>query len=228
MGVRPPATESVVHVVSSPHGAADARAHRSARAGRLLKAAAAPMRAHALVLNELQAANALKHGGEITVPEFCRRLQAEPASGSRAPPKTDSALSVCLPPNSESPSSPRRRRIRLRWTADPGKRQSRTVKPSRAPADSSGSTSGRFISACAHCKVPAALCVLVCAWPEVPGFVWGTAASAVCGEQGERRGRCCSAPSAEASASWRMRAPDRPRPVPVVAGPGGLCAPPPV
>lgn len=47
-----PPTESVVRVVSSPHSAADARAFWSADEGRPLKATAAQMLAHALVLNE--------------------------------------------------------------------------------------------------------------------------------------------------------------------------------
>lgn len=54
-----PTTESVVRVVSSPHSAADARAHWSADAGQKLKTAAAQMMAHALVLNEQQVVNAV-------------------------------------------------------------------------------------------------------------------------------------------------------------------------
>ena len=75
-----PATESVVRVVSSPHSAADARAHWSADEGQRLKTAAAQMLAHALVLNEQLANNT----GADTPTRTHRYLQGSVERSERA------------------------------------------------------------------------------------------------------------------------------------------------
>lgn len=75
-----PPIESVVRVVSSPHSAADARAFWSADEGRQLKATAAQMLAHALVLNEQLAHNA----GADTPTRTHRYVQGQVERSERA------------------------------------------------------------------------------------------------------------------------------------------------